>query len=201
MIGFIIAGGRSSRMGGTHKCLLELNGVTILERIKTRTQDQLSELVLNANDAEPELKATGLPVISDILPGYLGPLAGLHACMDFARHKTPSDTWIATFASDAPFVPCDLVAKLMEAVSNDVDAVVATSAGQTHPLSGLWRLDCVDQLKNIMMNDEIRAMRHWIGQIRTAEVSFSESPFDPFFNINDRQDLLEGERLAKAYNL
>ena len=57
------------------------------------------------------------------------------------------------------------------------------------------------RLEKAILKDETRAVRHWLKDVSVAEVAFFESPFDPFFNINTPEDLLEGERLIEAHNL
>ena len=47
--GILLAGGRSSRMGGGDKCLRSLGGRPILARIIERLQPQVADLVINAN--------------------------------------------------------------------------------------------------------------------------------------------------------
>ncbi len=201
MIGFIIAGGQSCRMNTARKCLCDLDGKSILERIISRTKDQVDELVLNANDPEPELAAFDLSIIRDELSGSLGPLAGLHACLKYAAKKSPPETWIATFASDTPFIPTDMVAKLLAAATEKTEAVIATSAGRPHPLSAIWRAGLLPRLERAILDENLRAVRHWLAQLKVEEVEFEASLYDSFFNINDRDDLAAGERLARKYNL
>ena len=50
VVGVILAGGRSQRMGGGHKSLLSLGGDTLLEHVIKRTSPQVDRLILNINE-------------------------------------------------------------------------------------------------------------------------------------------------------
>ena len=79
VVGVLLAGGRSSRMGGGDKCLLPLCGQPMLAHIIDRLRPQVSDLVINANGDVARFAAFGLPVIEDRLEGQAGPLAEVHA--------------------------------------------------------------------------------------------------------------------------
>src|SRR3546814_6572310 len=65
VVGVLLAGGLSRRMGGGDKCLRELGGQTILARIVDRAGPQVGALVLNANGDPARFAAFGLPVRSE----------------------------------------------------------------------------------------------------------------------------------------
>jgi molybdenum cofactor guanylyltransferase len=106
-VGLILAGGRSRRMQGRDKALLAVHGETLLAHAIRRLRPQVDTLVLNSNAAPDSLAEYGLPVIPDLLPGFLGPLAGIHAGL----MQYPED-YLVTVAVDLPFLPPDLVTRL-----------------------------------------------------------------------------------------
>ena len=75
-VGVLLAGGRSSRMGGGDKCLLPPGGRPMLDYIINRLRPQVSDLVINANGNVARFAAFDLPVIEDRIEGQAGPLAG-----------------------------------------------------------------------------------------------------------------------------
>ena len=79
MIGIVLAGGRSSRMGGGDKALLQLGGRTLLAHVIERLSQQVDEIVLNANGDPARFASFGLPIAPDAIGGHAGPLAGVHA--------------------------------------------------------------------------------------------------------------------------
>jgi len=192
--GVVLAGGQSTRMGGGDKCLRDLGGKPILAHILARATPQVSALVLNANGDASRFASFGLPVVSDSVPDFAGPLAGILAGLDWAAANVPAATWVASFASDAPFFPTDLVARLHAAVAGDkADLACAASGGQAHPVFGLWRVDLREALRDAMVREKIYKVDRWTARYRLATVEYPAVPDDPFFNAN-RPDDLEAAR-------
>ncbi|WP_431854543.1 molybdenum cofactor guanylyltransferase MobA [Azospirillum sp.] len=197
--GVLLAGGLSRRMGGGDKNLRTLGGRTILERIVAVARPQVGPLVLNANGDPARFAAFGLPVVSDVVEGYAGPLAGVLTGLEWAKANAPGAVWLASFATDAPFIPADLVARLLTAVEDEgADLACARSDGQDHPVFGLWPLRLADDLKRAMVEEGIRKVDAWTGRYKLAVAEFGTEPVDPFFNTNRPEDLEEAERLLAA---
>src|SRR4029078_6973394 len=98
----------------------------------------------------------GLPVVADSVEGFAGPLAGILAGLDWAAAQAPQFRYMASFASDAPFFPLDLVARLAGAVESEgADLACATSGGQAHPVFGLWRGDLRDALRHALVDEQM----------------------------------------------
>jgi molybdopterin-guanine dinucleotide biosynthesis protein A len=194
--GVILAGGLSRRMGGGDKCLRPIGGRPILAHIIERVRPQVAALVLNANGDAARFAPFGLPVAGDVVDGFAGPLAGVLTGMEWARHNAPACKWLASFASDAPFVPRDLVARLLAAVeAQGADLACAASGGQAHPVFGLWRVDLAPALRSALVEEQIFKVDRWTARYRLAQVDFPSTPIDPFFNANRPEDLAEAERL------
>ena len=198
--GVLLAGGLSRRMGGGDKCLRDLGGRPILTRIVERAAPQVGALVLNANGDPARFDGFGLPVAADVVEGYAGPLAGILTGLDWAAEHAPEARWLASFACDAPFLPDDLVARMMAAVAaEDADLACAVTHGRTHPVFGLWRLDLREDLRRAMLEEEMRKVDRWTARHKLVEVDFPdlETPaglLDPFFNTNRPEDLEEAAR-------
>ena len=194
--GVILAGGLSRRMGGGDKCLRPIGGRPILAHIIERAQPQVTALVLNANGDAARFAPFGLPVAADVVEGFAGPLAGVLTGMEWAARHAPGCKWLASFASDAPFLPRDLVARLLAAaIEEKADLACAASAGQTHPVFGLWRIDLAAELRRALLDEQIHKVDRWTARYRLAQVDFPTKPVDPFFNTNRPEDLAEAERL------
>ncbi|PWC55282.1 molybdenum cofactor guanylyltransferase MobA [Azospirillum sp. TSO22-1] len=197
--GVLLAGGLSRRMGGGDKNLRTLGGRTILERIVATARPQVGPLVLNANGDPARFAAFGLPVAADVVEGYAGPLAGVLTGLEWAKANAPGAVWLASFATDAPFIPGDLVARLLTAVEDEgADLACARSDGQDHPVFGLWPLRLADDLKRAMVEEGMRKVDAWTGRYKLAVAEFGVQPVDPFFNTNRPEDLEEAERLLTA---
>ena len=199
IVGVLLAGGQSRRMGGGDKCLRTVGGVTILARIIDRVRDQVSRLVINANGDPQRFAEFGLPVVADIVPDFAGPLAGVLSGMDWAAEHAPDCRWIASIPTDAPFLPTNLVARLHEAlVGENAELACAASAGRVHPVVGLWPVEMRAQLRQALVIEDVRKIDAFTANYRLAEVTFAIDPVDPFFNTNKPEDLQEAERLIKA---
>jgi len=196
VIGVLLAGGQSRRMGGGDKALRLLGGKTILARVIERARPQVAALVLNANGDPARFADYGLPVAADVVEGYAGPLAGVLTGMEWARANAPDALWLASFATDAPFLPEDLVERLGNAVGDEgADMACASSAGRSHPVFGFWPIALADELRRAMVEEGVRKVDVWTARYRLVTVDFPATPIDPFFNTNRPEDLAEAERL------
>ncbi|MSO93185.1 MAG: molybdenum cofactor guanylyltransferase MobA [Rhodospirillales bacterium] len=201
VVGVLLAGGRSSRMGGGDKSLRPLGGRPILERIVERVRGQVGELIINANGDAARFAAYGLTVVADVVEGYAGPLAGVLTGLEWMRANRPEVAWLATFATDAPFVPRDLVPRLADAVAGDrADMACAASGGQIHPVFGLWPVRLAGDLAHALRHEDMRKIDRWTARYRIAHVAFATEPFDPFFNINEPENLAEAEHILAAFD-
>ena len=136
-VGILLAGGKSSRMGGGDKCLLPLAGRPILAHVIERLKPQVAELIISANGDPARFSAFDLPVVEDRLGGYVGPLAGILAGLEWARTNRPRSRFAITAASDTPFLPADLVDRLCSASGEGApNLAVARSADGLHPVFG-----------------------------------------------------------------
>jgi molybdenum cofactor guanylyltransferase len=196
VLGVLLAGGQARRMGGGDKCLLPLGGRPILAHVIERAAPQVDTLLINANGDPGRFDAFGLPVAADAVPGFAGPLAGVLTGMLWARDHRPDLAWVASFATDTPFFPGDLVRRLLDAAHRDgADLACAASGGRAHPVFGLWPIRLADDLERAMAEDDIRKVDLWTARHRLIQVDFASEPFDPFFNTNRPDDLAAAERL------
>lgn len=194
VVGVLLAGGQSRRMGGGDKCLLELAGKPLLAHVVERLKPQTHALVLNANGDPDRFAAFGLPVIADPVEGFAGPLAGVLAGFTWARENAPDARWIVTAASDTPFFPSDLVARLLDATGGKYPAIaLASSNDRLHPVFGLWPTALMDDLQQAL-EDGVRKVLHWSDSHATFTAEFEtrlvgDETVDPFFNANTPEDL------------
>lgn len=194
--GVLLAGGLSRRMGGGDKCLRALGGMTVLDRIVARVRPQVSHLVLNANGDPSRFASVGLSVIADSIEGFAGPLAGVLTGLEWTARNHPDCRWLASFPTDAPFLPHDLVRRMLRAVeASGADMACARSDGRAHPVIGLWPVRLADTLRRAMVEEELKKVDLWTDRFRLEHVDFPTDPIDPFFNTNRPEDLDEAETL------
>lgn len=194
--GVILAGGRATRMGGGDKGLRRLGGKPLISHVIARLGPQCGRLAINANGDPARLSAFGLPVLPDTVPDFPGPLAGVLAGLDWAAALgAPA---IITAAADTPFLPADLVARLIAAAGPQGLALAASpdAAGtlQRHPTFGLWPVTLRHDLR-AALEGGLRKIVRWTDGHGAGTAAFEAAPFDPFFNVNTPEDLTLAERL------
>lgn len=193
--GVLLAGGQSQRMGGGDKNLRLLGGRPMLAHIIERAKPQVDALVLNANGDPQRFASFGLPIVADSVTGFAGPLAGVLAGLDWAAKNQPDAELVASFATDAPFFPRDLVRRLAVALEEGgFDLACAQSNSRAHPVFGLWPVSLREDLRKALAGG-LRKVDQWTARYKLVEVEFLAEPVDPFFNANRPDDLAEAERL------
>jgi molybdopterin-guanine dinucleotide biosynthesis protein A len=201
VFGILLAGGRSSRMGGGDKCLRMLAERPILARIIERLKPQVCGMVINANGDPSRFAPFGLPVVGDGIAGFAGPLAGVQAGLQWVKANRPDIRQAVTVATDTPFFPDDLVQRFLAALEDKPALVVARSEEGVHPVIGLWPVTLAAELE-ASLQQGMRKAGAWTEQHEAIEVPFAEVEvggrrIDPFFNINQPGQLAEAEALLK----
>jgi molybdenum cofactor guanylyltransferase len=203
VVGVLLAGGKSSRMGGGDKCLLPLAGTPMLTRIIGRLRPQVTDIVLNANGDVSRFAAFGLPIVVDRLGGQAGPLAGVHAGIEWAIANRPESRFVITAATDTPFFPIDLVARFLASLERgEPKLLVARSEEGVHPVFGLWPVSLAPAIERSLTSG-MRKVQAWVREHRAEEIFFPNGEIggrtiDPFFNLNRPKELAEAEVLLRG---
>ncbi|UCH73554.1 MAG: molybdenum cofactor guanylyltransferase MobA [Rhodospirillales bacterium] len=196
VVGVLLAGGLSRRMGGGDKMLRRIGGATILSRVIARLAPQTRHLILNANGDPARFEPFGLAVVPDTLAGHAGPLAGVLTGMEWAAANAADCGWVLTVPTDAPFLPDDLAARMLAAIdAQNAEMACASSGGRAHPVCGIWPVRLAADLRQAITVEQIRKVDVWTARYRHILVDWPVDPVDPFFNANRPQDLAEAERL------
>ncbi|WP_417604670.1 molybdenum cofactor guanylyltransferase MobA [Primorskyibacter flagellatus] len=203
--GIILAGGQATRMGGGDKALLDLAGAPLLSHVIDRLAPQVAGLALNANGDPARFADFDLPVVPDSLQGFLGPLAGVLAGLDWAAEQG-ADALISV-AADTPFFPCDLVPQLLLASEGQAHPLVLAATkgdAQTksksrsglirHPTFGLWPVALRDDLRDAL-RDGLKKVVLWTDRHGGREALFPSDGLDPFFNVNTPEDLARAQAM------
>jgi molybdenum cofactor guanylyltransferase len=199
-LGLILAGGLARRMGGGDKARIRVGGVTILERVLARLKRHCGALIINANGDPARFADTGLVVVADGVPDFVGPLAGILAGLDWAAANAPDCTFIASAPGDCPFLPKDLVPRLHQARrAANTPLACARSGEQSHPVVGLWPLALREDLRRALTVEGLRKIDVWTARHGIAAAEWPDAPLDPFFNVNTPEDAARAEEIAKQY--
>jgi molybdopterin-guanine dinucleotide biosynthesis protein A len=196
-LGLVLAGGLARRMGGGDKARIRIGGATILERVLARLKPQCSRIIINANDDSARFADTGLPVVQDSIPGFVGPLAGILAGLDWTAAHMPEVSDIISVPGDCPFLPVDLVARLLGVRQADGQPLACARSGEwRHPVVGLWPVGLRDDLRRALAEEGLRKIESWTARHGVAIADWPSAPVDPFFNVNSPEDVAEAERMA-----
>lgn len=195
--GLILAGGRSTRMGGRDKAFCRLGGEMLLARALRRLAPQLPQLAVSAGGDPSRFAGLPWPVLADAA-GAGGPLAGVRAGLAWAAGLADPPRHLVTVPVDAPFFPEDLVARLMAAADGPGVLAVAVGAGGRQPVFAAWPLALAAALDAFLCAGETRRVGAFLDRHGARTVVFppAASGPDPFFNVNTPADLAEAGRLA-----
>lgn len=197
--GVILAGGRSSRMGGANKALALLDGRPLLQHVIDRLAPQVAGLALSVEQESAALAGFGLPQLPDPLPGHRGPLGGL---LSGLRRFAGLQDWVLLAPCDAPFLPPDLAVRLQAcAILAAAPAAVAVHAGEWQPTFSLWHHSVLPELERAVGREGQAGFKPFLRAQRAAECAWPDggSPGEPppFFNINDPVALTLADRWIK----
>lgn len=189
--GLILAGGRATRMKNCDKGLQQFNGKSMIENVIGRFAPQVSALLINANRNLEAYGKFGHPVYSDFKgtskePEYDGPLAGMVVGLNYC--KTP---YMVSVPCDTPFLPMNLVAKLMDALQQQCADIAIACTGDianscAQPVFCLLKTTLREQLSRYLAAGG-RRMDGWYGESNIARVYFEDE--NEFRNINTLEEL------------
>jgi len=199
--GWVLAGGRGTRMGRVDKGLQPFRGATLVGHVLARLAPQVGAIAINANRNLPQYQAAaaGMAVVPDHLDGFEGPLAGLQTGL-----RQCATELLLTAPCDSPFLPPDLAARLQAALlANGADVALAVTMEvdqpehggaprrQRHPVFSLLKASLLPQLDAYLATGA-RRMEGWFNTLRVAEVLFDDAA--AFRNINTLEELQRHEQ-------
>lgn len=184
VVGLVLAGGRSQRMGGRDKAGLMLCGETLLARSLRQLAPQVDRVAVSRNAPGTDPVGVDLPMLPDLIPGHLGPLAGIHAGLS----RFP-DCGLIAVAVDLAAIPPDLVARLR---ASDATCAYA-SDGRGHALALWWAPGQAEALGRYLQQGG-RSVHQWLTRHGQAVVFDRPGDIELFCNLNTPDDLAEAER-------
>ena len=178
--GYILAGGKSSRMG-TDKGLLLFEGKPMIQYVIEQMQPIFDKLVIVANN--PEYEKFGLEVIPDLIKD-IGPAGGIYTALN--NSDSPLNFMVSC---DMPFVTQEAIAFIVKNADEN-QIVLLENQGKLEPLFGLYVKDCeavwlqLIQQKKVKLQEMVLHFKLKIIPIENNEI-FAASFFK---NINTKED-------------
>lgn len=198
LLGVVLAGGLSRRMGDTDKLWLDFEGEPLIARAARRLARQTSDVILNVNRQDKRLQDIAFPVAPDLNDDYQGPLAGIAAALHWARANRPDTTHLISVSVDSPFFPDDLAMRLSADLGTHPDEIaIAFSDGYPQPTFGLWPTSCLDPLDEFLNDIENLKVMAFVKGRPWRRVVFPSCRPPAFFNINTTDDLVTARKLLE----
>lgn len=193
--GLVLAGGLGRRMSvdgvNTNKALRPFEGRPMVAHVIERLAPQVGPLLLNVNQEIAAFAAFELPIVSDQINGFAGPLAGLQSGLSAAK-----TAWVLTSPCDSPFLPLDLAERLASAVAGGGhDLAVARTGQQAHPVFALVATRVLDNLTQFLGAGG-RKIDTWYASLSVISVDFVDE--SAFRNINTPEDLARLQRPSQG---
>lgn len=197
----VLAGGRATRMGGVDKGLQLFRGQTLvniaLQRLRQQIGTAPSLVAINANRNLHLYQRLGVPVWSDTVPDYAGPLAGFLTALLQCRERFE---FVLCVPCDSPLFPLDLLQRLAIGVGTD-KADIAMALGpelqpdgstvlRPQPVFCLMRTNLATSLQSFIENGG-RKIGAWTASLHQTKVAFDTAFDDPraFANANTLDEL------------
>jgi molybdopterin-guanine dinucleotide biosynthesis protein A len=148
----ILAGGKSSRMGGKNKALMRLDGKTYLELIA----DELS-------DFEERILSGGEKRLADIISFRhvtdlyhdCGPMGGLYSSL-----LSSSKDALFVVSCDMPFFRRELAFYIADELNEKDDALIfEDTSGDLHPLCGIYKINCLPVMKECLDQGQLKMLK------------------------------------------
>ncbi|ELY5929809.1 molybdenum cofactor guanylyltransferase MobA [Cronobacter turicensis] len=178
--GVVLAGGRATRMGGQNKGLMQMNGKALWRHVAERLAAQVAHVAVSANRDLDAYRACGYPVITDTLPDFPGPLAGMLSAMQYLHSE-----WYLFCPCDTPHIPADLAQRLW-AAKDACSAVWVNDGERDHPAIALMHHSVKVPLADYLARGERRVMA-FLREVNGCAVKFANK--DDFANVNTLAEL------------
>jgi len=192
--GVIQAGGRSTRMGGAPKALMELGGDRLIDRVVRALRQVTDDLLIVTNT--PDLYASvGLPMVPDVFPDA-GSLGGIYSGL-----RAAAGAAAFTVACDMPFLSPDVM-RLVTSRAHEADVVAPLVGGQWETLHACYAKACLGPIERRLRAGRLKITGFFeevrVLAVAEAEVTRLGAPEVVFMNVNTPEELARARALLAA---
>lgn len=180
LTGFILAGGKSSRMG-TDKGLLAVDGETMVQRIALAMHPVVNEVKIISNG--DNYNYLGHRVYSDLIKDC-GPLGGIYTAL-----MSSNTNQNLIVSCDMPFLRVELFDLLIKSNSPDHEITIPRYNDQLEPLCAIYNKSCAGILYDLLIKKEFK-LKEVLKQfkLRVIDINVHSELEDCFTNINTPAD-------------
>jgi molybdopterin-guanine dinucleotide biosynthesis protein A len=177
----LLAGGRGQRMGGADKGLQLWQGRPMIAWLHDLVRPHTDDLILSCNRNQQLYAPYADHLVSDAESGFPGPLAGIRAGLQQARHSH-----VLILPCDAPLLDRDILQTLLAATGER--PVVVRQAEQWQPLFSLWPRALLTELERAWTEGQ-RSPLSFLRSMNAIPLDFAED--DPRLSNLNTPALLE----------
>ena len=194
ILAVVLAGGKSKRFG-EDKNQIKLGDKTLLEHVLSKINNKFEEILIVSSHNLEIKKLENITIIPDCFDDF-GPLAGVLSSMKWIKENQKQYKWVATFPSDTPFFDISIIEEYKKRINiNDSSLYFIKSNNKRHNIFGLWSIDLLDVLEDDLKNNNFRKVEDWADKIGVKTIDIEVNEFDPFFNINTKEDFEKAKEI------
>ena len=194
ILAVVLAGGKSKRFG-EDKNKIKLGDKTLLEHVLSKINNKFEEILIVSSHNLEIKKSENITIIPDCFDDF-GPLAGVLSSMKWIKENQKQYKWVATFPSDTPFFDISIIEEYKKRINiNDSSLYFVKSNNKRHNIFGLWSIDLLDVLEDDLKNNNFRKVEDWADKIGVKTIDIEVNEFDPFFNINTKEDFEKAKEI------
>jgi len=180
--GFVLAGGKSRRMG-TDKALLMFQDKPLLLHMIKLIEPLCDMVAISGQNSEYE--SSGVKMVPDLYSDC-GPIAGLYSALKYSI----SD-WNLLLSVDVPFVNDELLLSLISNIGES-DCIIPKHDSGVEPLIGLYNRRAVPIIEEMIKSGDYR-LTNLLSKINTRYLDCDDliKKYPRLFmNINRKEDYL-----------
>jgi len=194
ILAVVLAGGKSKRFG-EDKNQIKLGDKTLLEHVLSKINNKFEEILIVSSHNQDIKKPENITIIPDCFDDF-GPLAGVLSSMKWIKENQKKYKWVATFPSDTPFFDISIIEEYKKRINiNDSSLYFIKSNNKRHNIFGLWSIDLLEVLEDDLKNNNFRKVEDWADKIGVKTIDIKVKKFDPFFNINTKEDFEKAKEI------
>lgn len=187
--GYILAGGKSSRMG-QNKGLLDFHGKSLMALTIEKMSSIFDEVVIVSNNTEYD--NLGCQFISDLITNA-GPAGGIHSALMHSKTK-----FNFMVSCDMPFISTEGI-EFIIAHSFENEITIPVKNGFIEPLFGVYASRCKNKWEELIQSDHFK-LSDIISHLNADYISVENvKVFDThfFLNMNTKSDYLTALKIMK----
>ena len=185
----ILSGGKSSRMEGNDKGLIDFYGKSVLSRIINLASNFSSDIFVVANNNLDKYNQIHPYVYTDILEDFQGPLSGIYTALSKCKNKK-----LIILPCDGPFIK-DVYFQVLTEYESGKNIQVVKANDRLQPVYARIDSSLLNNLENFLQTGE-RKIDKWYNSCGFDEICFDKN-VEMFLNINSKEDIKKNEQLIK----